>query len=115
MGAKVSADESHMENISIKNRPMTVADDYHNFMADVWSDAKEKLDAEVSKMDNKDRLTLLSDILMVITCLLIISNSYVFLLYNDSEKCPHPHLMFTSFTQQDTYCNMSSVFSNVLS
>ena len=68
MGTKVSANESAVENVSIKNRPMNVSDEYHNLCSNAWLDAKTILD-EV-KGDSVisaelDKVQLLCDVMKV--------------------------------------------------
>ena len=63
MNSKISADESALENISIGNRPMKLADDYHHFCSDIWLDAKQFLDDQ--SMEQEHAIVLLKDILMV--------------------------------------------------
>ena len=50
MNAKVSSDESSLENISIQARPMKIAEDYTWLMSNAWLDAKSALD-EISPDD----------------------------------------------------------------
>ena len=44
MNAKVSADESNLENIAILNRPMNIASDFKNLCSQQWLEAKQELD-----------------------------------------------------------------------
>ena len=66
MNAKVSSDESSLENISISARPMKIAEDYTLLLSNAWLDAKSELDELVpDDFTEADRVTLLFDILMV--------------------------------------------------
>ena len=67
MGNKVGADESSIENVSIKTRPMTIADDYSNFCTNAWLDAKDILDEKFKKKyDEKDIIMFLFHVLQVV-------------------------------------------------
>ena len=66
MNAKVSSDESSLENISIQARPMKIAEDYSLLLSNVWLDAKSALDEGIPEDSMEaDKVTLLFDILMV--------------------------------------------------
>ena len=65
MNHKVAADESHVENVSIKNRPLNIADDYDALITNEWLNAKEQLDTEFEEMPEKLKLILLFKVLMV--------------------------------------------------
>ena len=62
MSAAMSVDEESTENINIECRPMTVTDEYHNFMSETWLDAKTELD-EATEMTEKEKCELLCKIL----------------------------------------------------
>ena len=69
MSTKISANESAVENVSIKNRPMNVADEYQHLCSNAWLDAKTTLDKLTDDSDisaKLDKLTLLCDIIKVI-------------------------------------------------
>ena len=63
MGKKVSSDESSIENISIKNRPMVVAEDYYNFCSNAWLDAKTVLDEKCAEQTEDKALQFLNSVL----------------------------------------------------
>ena len=44
MNSKISANESSLENISIKARPMNIAEEYNLLQSNSWLDAKSALD-----------------------------------------------------------------------
>ena len=44
MNSKISANETSLENISIKNRPMTIAGEYQTLFSTEWTDAKNAID-----------------------------------------------------------------------
>ena len=44
MSSKMAADESSVENVSIKVRPMNIADDYIQACSNEWLEAKTTLD-----------------------------------------------------------------------
>ena len=59
MNAKISQDESALENISIGNRPMKVAEEYTLLTSNAWLDAKTELDrffGEDQEEENKIKL-----------------------------------------------------------
>ena len=61
---KISADESNVENINIKNRPLKLAKEFALIAASEWLEAKGALD-QYSDMSEYDKLTLLCDIMLV--------------------------------------------------
>ena len=63
MSTKIASDESSLENISIRNRPMNIASDYQNFCSNAWLSAKEKLDKVKGK--EVEKLSFLTWILEV--------------------------------------------------
>ena len=70
MEVKISRDETNLENICVKNRPMNVAEEYQMFCSDAWLDAKSALDDFMdnpSKESEMERVALLHDILMVLS------------------------------------------------
>ena len=65
MGTKIASDESSLENISIKNRPMNIATDYDLLCSNEWLNAKTDLDDNCSDMPEEGRILILCDVLMV--------------------------------------------------
>ena len=65
MEKKISADESSVENISISNRPMTIADEYVMMQSNEWLGAKRLLDDACPNTLELQKLTLLCDMLDV--------------------------------------------------
>ena len=65
MNHKVSADESNVENVSIRNRPMNIADDYESMCTDEWLQAKEALDEKIKHLADHVKVSVLFRILMV--------------------------------------------------
>ena len=65
MGDKVSSNESSVENISIKHRPMNINDDYGTFQSSEWLDAKTFLDEHLETSSTQDKIGLLSEMLQV--------------------------------------------------
>ena len=68
MEVKIAQDESNLENISVKNRPMNVAEEYLMFNSDEWLDAKTALDDhmdDTSQEAETVKIKLLNDILLV--------------------------------------------------
>ena len=66
MNAKVASDESALENISIKARPMKIAEEYTLLMSNAWLEAKTALDEEnPDKTTEAERVMFLCDVLMV--------------------------------------------------
>ena len=53
MSAAMSVDEESTENINIECRPMTVTDEYLNFMSETWLDAKTELDEATEKTEKE--------------------------------------------------------------
>ena len=56
MQEKVAAEESDLENVSVKNRPLSIAAEYQHWISEQWFDAKGELDnltdvAEWQKLD----------------------------------------------------------------
>ena len=66
MNEKLSRNESDLENISIQNRPMNVAEEYNLLMSNAWLEAKCSLDAEMGE-DKKEaeKYQLLCEIITV--------------------------------------------------
>ena len=54
MSSKVSANESAVENVNIKNRPMNVAEDYQLLCSNEWLGAKTALDDIVNEQKALD-------------------------------------------------------------
>ena len=72
MNAKVSSDESALENISIQARPMKIAEDYTLLMSNFWLDAKSALDdVKADYITEAGKIMFLFDILMVSPTLII--------------------------------------------
>ena len=65
MGAKVASDESSLENISIKNRPMNIATDYDLLCSNEWLAAKTDLDENCPDMSDSDKVQILCKVLIV--------------------------------------------------
>ena len=65
MNKKISANETSLENIAIKCRPMNIADDFNNFVSGVWLEAKRVLDEK--RIDEEKCVRFLVDIMMVCT------------------------------------------------
>lgn len=64
MNNKMSSDESSVENVSIRDRPMNIAEDLYNFCSNEWLEAKMALD-EKYKGDEENLLRFLNAVLMV--------------------------------------------------
>ena len=63
----MAADESSVENVNIKNRPMNIADEYIQFCSNEWLAAKSVLDeADLDDLQEVEKVQLLFQILMVI-------------------------------------------------
>lgn len=65
MSTKISADESSVENVSIKNRPMNISTEYELFCSDQWLNAKNALDQYYPQTSEQHKLLFLSNILQV--------------------------------------------------
>ena len=66
MHQELSRDESVLENISIKNRPMKIAEEYQLIQSSQWLEAKQALDDKLEFVWNeKQRNKFLMDIMMV--------------------------------------------------
>ena len=65
MGKKLAQDESSLENISIKNRPMNIAEDYENLCSNEWLTAKEYVDRKGNFESELEKVQLLSDVILV--------------------------------------------------
>ena len=63
MRKRVKDDESTIENISIKNRSMVVAEDYYNFCSNDWLDAKAVLDLKCAEQSEDKTLQFLNSVL----------------------------------------------------
>ena len=74
MNKKISTNETSLENIAIKCRPMNIADDFNNFVSSVWLEAKQVLDG--SRMGEEKSVRFLTDTMMV-GILKYIFNAYV--------------------------------------
>ena len=64
MNRQLNRDESDLENINVKARPMKISEDYEIFCSQQWLDAKDKLDRE-GNLDEKGRCELLCNIMEV--------------------------------------------------
>ena len=64
MSDKVASDESNLENISIKNRPMVVTSEYENFFSNEWLDLKTVLDSREGAGE-EEKIAFLCDLVMV--------------------------------------------------
>ena len=73
MNEKISKNESSLENITIRNRPMKIAEDYENFFTQEWLQAKEYLDQRKTKQfQEADALNFLLELIFVsVYCLVI--------------------------------------------
>ena len=78
MSTKLAADESNVENVSIKNRPMNVAEEYQLLCSNQWLDAKTVLD-DLGDGRTQDymKVQLLSEVLMVCFMILLILTKFV--------------------------------------
>ena len=66
MNAKISSSESSLENISTKNRPMNIVDDFNLLMSNAWLEAKEALDEKMPSANKEEsKVKLLCDVIMV--------------------------------------------------
>lgn len=70
ISTKVSKDESVIENVSVKNRPMNVADEYMLLCSGPWLEAKGAVDEvkggdEAGEITEQDRIVFLSNIMVV--------------------------------------------------
>ena len=65
MDKKTSSDESSLENISIKDRPMNVAEEFTMMQSNEWLDAKAAVDEIIPESSERARLTLLCDVIQV--------------------------------------------------
>ena len=65
MGAKVSANESSVENVSIKYRPMKIAEDYTQLQSEEWFLALECVKEKKPGISEEDCLGLLCNIIKV--------------------------------------------------
>ena len=65
MGKKIASNESSLENISIKSRPMNVSEDYNLIVSNEWLDAKVELDKLYKRVNEKDKLEFLCNIIKV--------------------------------------------------
>ena len=73
MNVKVSADESNMENISISNRPMKVAESYNIFFSSEWLELKNSLDEYIDKTHSRYSTVKDSDIFKLLCDVLLVS------------------------------------------
>ena len=74
MNQQMARDESDLENISMKNRPMKIMEDYHLFCSQEWLEAKTTLDEWVEengsgKFTETDTCTFLTDGIIVRHCI----------------------------------------------
>ena len=78
MSTKLAADESNVENVSIKTRPMNVAEEYQLLCSNQWLQAKTVLD-EVGGSRTPDyiKIQLLSEVLMVSFRIALILTNFV--------------------------------------
>ena len=70
MNSQLSQDESDLENINVKTRPMTIMEDYNLFCSQEWLEAKTDVDKWAKKegleMDECVRCTILTQTVKVI-------------------------------------------------
>lgn len=66
MSKKVASDETSVENVAIKTRPMNIVDDFSLLCSNEWLDAKTLIDESLTgQIDESDKVTFLCEILMV--------------------------------------------------
>ena len=71
MNRQMSRDETDLENINVKNRPMKILQEYELFCSQEWLEAKGDLDESAERMNPRaplsegDRCTLLCMVLTV--------------------------------------------------
>ena len=65
MGAKVAANETDLENISTKHRPMTITDDYVQLQSEQWCQAKDYLSDSMQGASEREIINHLSNALEV--------------------------------------------------
>jgi hypothetical protein len=65
MGKKIAADESNIENVGEKNRPMNIAEEYQLITNDDWNEAKCSLDDNMTAMEEETKLKYLCNIFQV--------------------------------------------------
>ena len=71
MNLKVSANESDMENISVKSRPMNIVSDYKEFVTTQWLEVKDAMDEAAAQnaryyhIPEKDIINALCNIITV--------------------------------------------------
>lgn len=67
MSTKLSRDESSLENVSIKNRPMNITAEYQQLCSEQWLEAKAAVDEATKTRGNteKEKHEFLLDIFMV--------------------------------------------------
>lgn len=67
MSTKLSRDESSLENVSIKNRPMNITAEYQQLCSEQWLEAKTAVDeaTKSTRYTEKDKLKFILDIFMV--------------------------------------------------
>ena len=70
----MSADESSLENVNIKDRPMTIASEYELICSNQWLSAKMELDLQ-EDLEEEVKLKFFRDILLV--CIFIILSNNV--------------------------------------
>ena len=64
MSQKISTNESHLENISIKDRPMNISAEYEELVSGQWLTAKTELD-EYTDAEEAEKIKLLREVLTV--------------------------------------------------
>ena len=65
MNMQLSTNETVLENVSIKTRPMNIATEYSNMCSTEWHNAKEELDRSRNRLKEEYKLHFLSKILLV--------------------------------------------------
>ena len=67
MSSRISRDESDLENISMKVRPMNIVDEFQQICNEEWLEAKMFLDEKIptEQMDEKTKTVLLAALILV--------------------------------------------------
>ena len=63
MQRELSRDESVLENISLKHRPMSISDQYREIQTTQWLEAKQALDKQID--DEQQKIGFLMNIMLV--------------------------------------------------
>lgn len=68
----MASNETSVENVSIKNRPIKVGEEYSQICSDQWLMAKEDVDSHMYGSNEEEKLKFMCDVLMVCAIIIVL-------------------------------------------